>query len=160
MKYFSEDGRRIPSDGMRVFAKHKTNYYKFRNEKINYKKIHSNLIKYAKIGCGISTEEFAKRAESLYELIKNNKEYKNITNGFAVPFIMPILKETENIGKLLEDQYLPSLQKAFEDNNVNNKFKAVLQGQVKLIDNVYIEPTSNNERLIKQCSIKENNRKL
>ena len=155
MKYFSEDGRRIPSAGMRVFSQNKTNYYKFKWEQVNFEKIHANLIKYANIGTGMSSAEFTKRAKSLYKSIQNNRDYSNITNGFAIPFIMPILKNTENIGSLLEGQYLPFLQNAFEDKYNNSKFKAVLQGQSKLIDKVEIEPNSNNDRLIKQCLTKE-----
>jgi hypothetical protein len=151
MQYFSEDGRRIPHAGMRVFSQNKSDYYKFSRQEISYEEIYLNFKKYGDGEIKISCSEFTERAKSLYGKIKNNKDYENITNGYAIPFIMPSIKNTLNLGRLLQMKYLPSLKNSFESNFTNNKFKAILQGGTELDGNVQMEPESNVEKLFEQC---------
>lgn len=152
MKYFDTNGRRIPSEGMRVFGKKQSNYYKIDSTPIDYRRILDRSKKFNNLSDGFSLEEFKSRAESLLNKIKSNDDYKALLNGVHIPFVLEYPKGDNDLGADLEKIHLPNLQKSFNDRYPESHFKAILQSNSVLPGNIHLDPVSQYENLIEQSN--------
>lgn len=145
MVYFNEDGRRAPSEGLRVFDERARNYYQIKNPVLNYSEILSNSIKFGGVDPNTSVAAFERVCIKLKNEIASNIDYKNILNGVHIPFIAKKIESIENLGKDLEDIELPNFQKSFNAKYPDSHFKAVLQSNSKLPGSISLDARSRYE---------------
>lgn len=151
MNFFSNIGRRIPSDGMRVFGKESQNYYQIDNISINYSDILNNSIKFGGIDPTINVSDFRSACEQLRKKFEEKVDFNNLFNSIAVPFICKGNKSINDLGKDLQDEELPNFQRAFNSKYPDHHFKAVLQSNSQLAGSITLDPRSRYQGFIDAC---------
>lgn len=139
---FDDFGRRIPTDGDRVFGAQPSFYYKLSQPKINYELILQRAKKYGLCSRDLSLTHFKSKATALLDSIKKNDEFYRMTKGVHIPFIYSNSNKIKDIGTDLEENILPVLQESFTDRFPNSYFKAILQSDSELKNNVSVHPDS------------------
>lgn len=152
MNYFSANGRRVPEEGMRVFADKPSFYYTLPQPEIDYKQIYDRSRKFGILTRDIGAGAFQEKANSIIGNLRADVRYSNLLNGVHVPFIIDMFSSGEDLGVNLEDELLPCVQKSFNDKFPEAHFKAVLQSDSKLPNNVTLAEGSNYELLIKKIA--------
>ena len=142
MSYFSNLGRRFPEDGMRVFNKIPSEYYKLVQPKLDYGKILGRLKLQGLSPLAFSESDFERNTHSLLNLIEGNDNYKNLLNGVHIPFVFSSINKIPDLGSHIEDCLLPSVQKSFNNAYPQSHFKAVLQSNSELQGNINIAHNS------------------
>lgn len=148
MSYFDNTGRCIPAKGMRVFSERPNHYYKIEQPKIDYTTILDQSKKYNGLRQDFTLNEFKEKALGLLEDIKADQNYKNLINGAHIPFVFENVKTESDIGRGLETILLPNLKSAFNNKFPESHFKAILQSDSKLPDQLTLDPYSNYQALI------------
>ena len=139
---FDENGRRIPYKGMRVFNKNSLQYYKIKKPENNFSEILSNSKKYGGVNVKITEDYFKSKCLDLLKNIGSDNLLKGILNGVAIPFICCKSNNEKDMGLEFEKEVLPSVSLAFTENNPNLHFKAILQGEKKLANEIVISKRS------------------
>jgi hypothetical protein len=148
MKYFDENGRRIPTDGMRVFAKVPSHYYQISPQVIDYSRILDRSKKYGFSPAGVTAEEFKSRAEALLEKLRSSTAYGELLNGAHIPFVYKRDAVKIDLGEDLENNLLPGLKRSFNDRYPESHFKAILQSNSELKGNISLHPDSRYEQFV------------
>ena len=136
MSYFSNLGRRIPFEGMRVFNQIPSEYYKLDQPELDYEKILDRLKQQGFAPPAFSSENFKNTAQSLLNTIRSDVSYQNLLHGVHVPFLFSDIQKPADLGSAIESQLLPSVQKSFKDFFPQSHFKAVLQSNSELAGNI------------------------
>lgn len=152
--YFDEQGWRIPFEGMRVFGEKRSNYYKLEQPEINYEDILERSKKNNICPVSFTVKEFETKAKKLLEDIKKNKDFSNLINGVHIPFVSFSSGNETDLGSQLENYLLPNLKTAFLEKHPESHFKAVLQSNAELKNNLLIDENSRYGKFIKTCSNK------
>lgn len=142
MKFFDENGRRIPGEGMRVFAQVPSNYYRIDPPVINFDQILARSKKYGFVQSDVAGAEFANKANEIKSKIQSSPTYSNILNGTCIPFIYERPTSESDLGEDLISNLLPNLQKSFTDKYPESHFKAILQSNSELAKNITLDPDS------------------
>ena len=95
---------------------------------------------------------FQSKATDLLDSIKKNDDFSKMTNGVHIPFIYSNPNKINDIGTNLEENILPALKDSFTDRFPNSHFKAVLQSDSELKNNISIHPDSNYTNFIDDSS--------
>lgn len=148
MSYFSNLGRRIPFEGMRVFNQTPSEYYKLSQPALHYEVILDRLKQQDMAPQPLSTDTFKHSAQSLLEKIDSNSTYQNLLKGVHIPFAYAGPNDSGDLGGAIESKLLPSVQKAFNDLYPDSHFKAVLQSNSELTGNIQLAADSNYEHFI------------
>ena len=143
MKLFDDFGRRLPTHGDRVFGDKPSFYYKLNQPKIDYEIILQRAKKYGLCSDDLTLNHFQSKAIALLDSIKKNDEFSQMAKGVHIPFIYSNPNKIEDIGTNLEEKILPILKESFTDRFPNSHFKAVLQSDSELKNNISIHPDSN-----------------
>jgi hypothetical protein len=138
---FDDFGRRIPTNGDRVFGAEPSFYYKLTQSKINYELILQRAKKYGLCSNNLSVNHFQSKATALLDTIKKNDDFSQMTKGVHIPFIFTNSK-IKDIGTNLEERILPALKESFTERFPNAHFKAVLQSDSVLKNNISTHPDS------------------
>ncbi len=149
MKFFDENGRRIPSDGMRVFAKVPSQYYQISNHAIDYSRVLDRSKKYGFLKAEISAAEFKSVAEQLLAKLRTSNVYAGLLNGIHIPFVCERSNTNIDLGEDLESNLLPRLKSSFTDRYSDSHFKAILQSNSELPGNVTLHPDSRYEKFVR-----------
>lgn len=150
MKYFNDRGRRITDEGMRVFGKIPSQYYRLDQPLIDYQLILQRIIKQNGIQINLTAQEFKFRAETLLAKLQCSSAFGNLANGVHVPFIFKRREPRADLGAELVNYLLPSLQKSFNERYPDAHFKAVLQSNSALPGNISLAPESRYEGFIEE----------
>jgi hypothetical protein len=148
MTYFSNLGRRIPFEGVRVFNRTPSQYYKLTQPVLDYEKILERLKQQDMAPASFSIKDFNSAAQSLFETISSDVNYQNLLKGVHVPFVFSETHKQSDLGAAVEAQLLPSLQKSFNELFPQSHFKAVLQSDSKLTSNIKLAVSSRYESFI------------
>ena len=148
MKYFDENGRRIPGEGARVFGIDPSFYYKLNQPEIDYELILKRTKKFSLQEVNVTPSAFKAEAEALLEKIKYSKVYSGLLKGVRVPFVIGKKVRSLDLGEELERELLPNLQKSFKAQFPESHFKAVLQSNSELRGNITLAAGSRYEELI------------
>jgi hypothetical protein len=105
------------------------------------------------INVNLDPLNFENRSISLKNKIQNDESFKNILKGVHIPFVYQILNKTDELGSDLEDYLLPAIQNSFKDSYPNSNFKAILQSNSVLKNNLKIDSNSRYEKFIEKSSI-------
>ena len=152
MKLFDDFGRRLPAHGDRVFGDKPSFYYKLNQPKIDYALILQRAKKYGLCSDDLSLSHFQSKATDLLDSIKKNDDFSKMANGVHIPFIYSNPNKINDIGTNLEENILPALKDSFTDRFPNSHFKAVLQSDSELKNNISIHPDSNYTNFIDDSS--------
>ena len=152
MKLFDDFGRRLPSSEDRVFGDNPSFYYKLNQPKIDYALILQRAKKYGLCSDDLSLSHFQSKATDLLDSIKKNDDFSKMANGVHIPFIYSNPNKINDIGTNLEENILPALKDSFTDRFPNSHFKAVLQSDSELKNNISIHPDSNYTNFIDDSS--------
>ena len=90
---FDDFGRRIPTNGDRVFGAEPSFYYKLTQSKINYELILQRAKKYGLCSNNLSVNHFQSKATALLDTIKKNDDFSQMTKGVHIPFIFTNSKD-------------------------------------------------------------------
>ena len=136
-KLIDKNGRCIPKELTGNVCDPNKNF-KLVQPKIDYaERINSLTSLYAEMMQLISTEEFAKRSEELFEQLRNDSLLLNLLNGVWLPICLPKLEVTD-YGKSLEEIFLVVAEKSyrqqFPNRSFNNYRKGELTGKVGIIE--------------------------
>ena len=148
MKLFTDFGRRLPSDDDRVFGPTPSFYYKLKQPDINYDLILKRAKKYNLCKNDLSTADFKSVADSLLNKLKKNDDFSSLANGVHIPFVYHHGKKNDDLGTSLEGKILPALKESFTEKFPNAHFKAVLQSNSELHDNIKIHPNSRYDKFL------------
>ena len=148
LEYFNQYGRRNNTDSYRVFGEKPSFYYKVNQIQQDYGKQLRNLKFYEIINDDINLLEYESRSEKLLNKIKNNRSYKNLTNGTMVPFLYKNINKCDDLGEDLFKYLLNSVGKSFTNKFPNAKFKAILQNKSNLEKNIQIDKRSRYDEFI------------
>ena len=141
MKLFDDFGRRLPAHGDRVFGDKPSFYYKLNQPKIDYELIFQRAKKYGLCPGNLSQTHFQTKATELLDSIKKDDNFSQLTKGVHIPFIY-FNSKIKDIGTDLEERILPALKNSFTDRFPNSHFKAVLQSDSELKNNISVHPDS------------------
>jgi len=145
MNFFNSEGRRIPSNDLRVFGEVPKHYYQLKQPILDYSKILKNSIRFGGVDARIDAAQFESVCENLKAEIKSNQDFVNLLNGVHIPFICKRVESVDDLGKDLEAIELPGLQKSFNEQFPDSHFKAVLQSNSELPGSVSLDPRARYE---------------
>lgn len=143
---FSENGRRIASPSMRVFSNLPSDYYRINQPANDSHLILERIKKNNLVNTKLGSPDFENRLISLKNKILNNYSFQNILKGVHIPFAYQTTIKNDELGSDLEDNLLPSLQRSFNDSYPNSYFKAILQSNSILKNNLKIDSNSRYEK--------------
>ena len=147
--YFNEIGRRIPGDGMRLFGKKPSNYYRLAQPKLDYQQILDRCKQYNIAPVNLMAANFKSRAEVLLEKLNTSPAYANLLKGAHIPLVFQRSINSEiDLGTDLENTLLPNLQDSFNACCPEAHFKAVLQSNSELPGNITLDPASRYQKFI------------
>jgi hypothetical protein len=146
--YFNEHGRCIPYSGARVFSNEPSYYYQLKQPEINFQLIYDRCSRFSDEQFQTDDKAFASKAKSLLEKIKTDSNYANLLKGAHIPFIFKRAPNEIDLGDVLQTSLLSNLKKSFNEVYPEAHFKAVLQSNSELKNNVTIAPGSNYDELL------------
>lgn len=149
---FNKLGRIVPTAKCRVFAKAERDFYRLNAPTVDYDMQHSKALKLGIVNCKSSLHEIESEFSKLLKGLKDNENYRNLTNGTYIPFVMSLPDLPDDIGAQLENYLLPLLQKNFENEKTKSWFKAVLQGNNKLVSSLHVFPQTGYDVFIEGVS--------
>jgi len=150
MIYFNENGRRIPSSGLRVFGEAPQSYYQIKKQDIDYSKILSNAMCFGGVDSSVRLDDFELACNKLLQEIESKPDFVNILKGTHIPFICKKYESNYDLGDNLVGIQLPNFQKAFNNNFPDYHFKAILQSNSKLPGNIKIDARSRYEQFLEK----------
>ena len=151
MSFFTDIGRRLPSQGLRIFDDTPQTYYRLDQYAINYKDILSNSINFGGVDPNIDLSTFQVACENLRQQFEESADYRNLFNGVAIPFICKSNKSLDDFGRDLQDVELPNFQRAFNAKFPDRHFKAILQSDSQLAGNITLDPRSRYQAFADTC---------
>ncbi len=151
MAYFNEHGRCIPYLGARVFSSEPSYYYQLKQPEINYQVVYERCSSFSGLPLETGAKIFASKADVILNKIKEDSNFANLLNGVHIPFIFKRATSETDLGEILQTSLLPNLKKSFNNVYPTAHFKAVLQSNSELPNNISISSGSNYEDLI-DCS--------
>ena len=148
MDYFSKIGRRVPTEGMRVFNQIPSEYYKLSQPELNFEQILESLEHQGMVVPSFKAEKFKQAALGVLSTIELNDSYRNLLKGVHVPFAISSTQKGVDLGAHLESNLLPSVQNSFNAVFPQSHFKAVLQSNSELSRNIKLAKHSRYESFI------------
>lgn len=140
---FNEYGRRIPSDKMRLFSDKPSFYYGLDQPLINFSDVLSRSKRFGILDSEVDLDFITKQASDILEDLKNDESYANLLNGVHIPFITDAYRDGEDLGVNLEEKLLVAAKNSFNEKFPESHFKAILQSNSKLQDNISLDNNSN-----------------
>jgi hypothetical protein len=154
LSYFDKNGRRIPSNGMRVFGETQSQYYKLERPQLNLASIFDRSRDNNLFVNEIDVFEFDKKISNIILKISNDVNYSNLLNGVYVPFIYKREVKGADLGTELVDILLTKLHKSFINKFPESHFKAILQSQKKLENNIKLDKNSRYQNFVSLSEVK------
>ena len=147
MTYFNSLGRRIPSEGMRVFDETPSLFYSLKPQMNDYCEVFTRLHTYGLAG-SISQVAFKNRAEQVLETIRLDPNYSSLLRGPSIPFVASSRQPITDLGAHLEKELLRSLGMSFETAYPDFHFKSVIQGDSSLEKKITLDEHSRYDDLL------------
>lgn len=148
MKFFDDNGRRIPDETARVFGSTPSFYYKIRQPDIDYELILDKSKQFNSVPVAVTHSQFKLKAESLFEQIASSAAYASLAKGVKVPFVVARKTRGADLGEELETALLPELKSSFTTFFPGSHFKAILQSNSELPNNIKLALGSRYKELI------------
>lgn len=142
--FFDEHGRCLPAGLHAPAHAQSRHYFRIAQPVIDYAAIHTRSTQH--LGdSGLSVAAFTQRCEALLQQLREDPQTRNLTQGIAVPFLLPQATHAD-YGTAMAERYLPAAAHAFAEAFPQYRFtdhnKVALPGQLS------IAPDSRHERLL------------
>lgn len=142
--FFDEHGRCVPAGLHAPALAQSRRYFQIAPQAIDYAAIHARTTRH--LGdSGVTAVDFAQRCTTLLKKLREDPQTRNLTQGIAVPFLLPQAKHAD-YGTALAERYLPAVGQAFAETFPQYRYtdhnKVALPGQLG------IAPGSRHERLL------------
>ena len=127
---FDVAGRRLPSDGIVAPVNPPSTRYALVQPAIDYAEIHARISEHTGQGGSggqVSASEFAERAEGVLDALRANEETAALVSAVHVPFALAPDRR-DDLGRALEDSYLPALGRSWKARFPKADFKNELRG--------------------------------
>lgn len=102
-----------------------------------------NMTLFLNCSSEISFKDFKTRTDQVIERVKNNKQLVNLLEGPYFRIILPPISKNIDIGKTLEDVFLPAIKtaylKQFPGRHFQNKLQGELIGQISMAEGMRYE---------------------
>ncbi len=121
-------------------------------EKLDDSEIFKNLKNYYNDQINIDYDEFIQRISKLRNKVEQDSSIKNIRNSINIPFILPIIKDHNDIGKDIDTLLIPKLIKSFKDKFPDYDF--VNHCKVNLEGNISATKVSRYDQIIENLKTK------
>jgi len=145
-------GRVIPSKQCRVFSQTPKPFYKLNNVTIDYRTQHNKAVSAGLTDAKNDISEIEAKLEFIKNQIINSQAYKNLFNATAIPFCLSVPNNGPDFGTELEDHWLPLLKTEFEKQGNGAYFRATLQGNIPLSENIKPVEGSGYAKFLEQTS--------
>jgi len=136
---FDETGRLIPPKGFPRFDCDPDKKFNFEKpKKIDYTERLERFFKFLQVAKSqrITVGEFEDRSETAKYRIDMNPGLSNLNHGIALPFFIPKIGKFTDIGKVIEEKFVPAVEiaylEAFPQRTFNNYNKGELLGNVNV----------------------------
>ena len=129
-------GRFYPSEGCRVFSKTPKSFYKLNSPKIEYITQHKTAVGVGLTSSKLDLPDIKASLAFIDDRIDNSYVYKNLFRATAVPFCFTVPDKRMDLGRELEGRWLPLLQTEFEKKIPGAQFRATLQGNTQLPEQI------------------------
>ena len=129
-------GRFNPSTGCRVFSETPKNFYKLNSSRIEYITQHKTAVGAGLTSSKLDVTDIKASLSFIDDCINNSDLYKHLFKATAVPFCFTVPDKRMDLGRELEDRWLPLLKAEFEKQNSGAQFRATLQGNSQLSDQI------------------------
>lgn len=129
---FNRLGRNIPSDSCRVFSDAPKEFYKIDPLVVDYPSQHETAQALGLIPGQLLAEDVENCISNIKRSVMNNKDYANLFLGPAIPFCFGLSSKNDDIGTILQSEWLPLLKQQYESRVPGAYFKATLQGNTQL----------------------------
>jgi hypothetical protein len=146
---FDEFGRCVPLDLENKVYKQSRRYFLCESPSIDFDEIFDRISKHLGVPDDLTREDFAAQARSVITQIESDQSLANMTNGIYVPFFIPRDTDLSDIGKALDERYLPAVSNAYTDVMPDYEFKSESKA---LAGKVSVTPDSRHQLLIDQLS--------
>ncbi len=129
-------GRFNPTNKCRVFSNEPKSFYKISNIEPNYAQQHNKAVASDLTSDLLDKSQVETSLKNIRASIEKSKHYRKLFNAPAIPFCLSVKNANQDLGTQLEKFWLPLLKKEYEKQTDNAYFKATLQGNVELRNNV------------------------
>lgn len=129
-------GRFNPSEECRVFSKTPKNFYKLNSPKIEYMTQHQTAVCAGLTSSKLDVSGIEASLAFINDRVGNSDAYKHLFKATAVPFCFTVPDRRIDLGRELEGRWLPLLQTEFEKKIPGAQFRATLQGNTQLADQI------------------------
>jgi hypothetical protein len=150
---FADNGRRLASPSMRVFSNSPSDYYRINQPVNDFQQILERIKLNNLINLNVKPLDFENRLISLKNKIQNDESFKNILKGVHIPFAYQKINKNYELGRDLEEFLLPAIQNSFKHSYPNSYFKAILQSNSVLKNNLKIDSNSRYEKFIEKSNL-------
>jgi hypothetical protein len=133
---------------MRVFGEKQSQYYKLERHELDFSSIFNRSKEQNLFTNEIDAPSFEKKITDIHLKISKDINYANLLNGVYVPFIYKREVRGADLGLELVDSLLPKLQKSFLDRFPESNFKAILQSQKKIENNIKLDKNSRYQNFV------------
>lgn len=146
---FDVAGRRIPAAGLGGPVNPSSDRYSLAQPSIDYAETHARIAEHLRTAGLPSAAEFADRAEAVLETLRRDEQTAPLASAIRVPFMLGT-EGSDDLGRSLDDVYLPALARSWKARFTKYDFKNELAG--RLAGKVEIAEGSAYERLVKAMS--------
>jgi hypothetical protein len=146
---FDVAGRRVPDARLGGPVNPASNRYSLAQPAIDYAETYARTTEHLAAAGLPSAAEFADRAEALLEALRRDEQTAHLATAVRVPFMLGSGGH-DDLGKSLDDLYLPALARSWKSRFPKYDFKNELTG--RLAGQVGIAEGSAYERLVKAMS--------
>lgn len=151
-KLFDKNGRRIPPWDLRSSVYDANRKYYLDQPKLeNLKDYQGRLARQEKafqLKASLTAEKFYEQTSLLIKKLVENESFANLLKGVHLPIILPQLPKEFDYGTLLEELFLPAVERAYQKEFPGGKFYNYRKG--KLAQKVGIVEGSCHEQLIER----------
>jgi len=143
--FFDASGRRNLSSRVTSVVNPATDRYGLAQPRIDHSVIYGRITEHFPATRAVSVTEFSDRAQGLLAALRQDDATREVVKGVGVPFVLA-QNAPADLGKALEDTYLPAVGASWKARFPKFDFKNELKGG--LAGKVAIAPGSRYERLM------------
>ena len=131
-------GRLNPSAECRVFSKMPKTFYKLNRVDIEYRTQHKTAVSVGLASAKHNISDIEATLERVNNQITKSAVYRDLFKAATIPFCLSLSNNGTDLGTELENNWLPLLKTEFEKQSKGAFFRATLQGNIPLAENVIV----------------------
>lgn len=145
-------GRLSPSAECRVFSKTPKTFYKLNCIDIEYRTQHKTAVSAGLTSAKHDISDIEATLKCVSNQITNSAVYRDLFKAAAIPVCLSLSNNGTDLGTELENNWLPLLKTEFEKQGNGAFFRATLQGNIPLSENIKPVKGSGYAKFLEQTS--------